>query len=240
MTGPPIFKNRGEIPPGVEITDTFDNALKELFFVENPRLKKDDPDAQKLLEEFFLKRKNNDAWIFYPWRNKLIHTLSEDSYFALRTARNRNIITVREQQKYRQIKVGVAGLSVGSAIVSPLLRSGGGKVLKIADFDIVELSNLNRMQATILDAGSNKTHVLAKQIWEIDPFAELYLWDSGLNRENLQDFISGNPPLNIFIDEVDGLDLKFLARLICRKNKIPVLMATDNGDDVIIDIERFD
>ena len=240
MTGPSIFENRGDIPSGVEITDTFDDALKELFFIENPRLRKDHPDAQKLLEEFFSRRKNNDVWIFYPWSNKLIHTLPEDLYFTLRTARNRNIITVQEQQKYRQIKVGIAGLSVGSAIVSSLVRSGGPKVLKIADFDIVELSNLNRMQATILDMGSNKTHVLAKQIWEIDPFAELHLWDSGLSRVNLDEFISGKPALDIFIDEMDGLDLKFSARLICRKNKIPVLMATDNGDDVIIDIERFD
>lgn len=39
---------------------------------------------------------------------------------------------------------------------------------------------------------------------------------------------------------MDSLELKILSRFICRKNKIPVLMATDNGDNVILDVERFD
>jgi hypothetical protein len=39
---------------------------------------------------------------------------------------------------------------------------------------------------------------------------------------------------------MDNLVLKFQAREICRKAGIPVVMATDNGDSVILDVERFD
>ncbi len=39
---------------------------------------------------------------------------------------------------------------------------------------------------------------------------------------------------------MDNIPLKILARKICKKNKIPVLMATDNGEGIILDVERYD
>ena len=39
---------------------------------------------------------------------------------------------------------------------------------------------------------------------------------------------------------MDSLELKFAARILCRKLGIPVLMVTDNGDNIILDVERFD
>ena len=46
--------------------------------------------------------------------------------------------------------------------------------------------------------------------------------------------------LDVFIDEMDSIELKVRARFIAQEKKIPVLMATDNGDNVIFDVERFD
>jgi len=158
----------------------------------------------------------------------------------LRTARNRNLITNEEQNNYRQMKVGVAGLSVGSGIVSALVTSGGPKTIKIADFDVIEASNLNRIRARLEDISRSKVQVAAQQIWELDPFADVHIWDRGVTKDNLEDFLAGNPRLNVFIDEMDSLDLKILARVICREKGIPVIMATDNGDTVILDVERFD
>ena len=96
------------------------------------------------------------------------------------------------------------------------------------------------MNAKLSDVGMNKTVVSAREVWELDPFAELHVWDSGVNKENLEDFILGEPKIDIFIDEMDSLSLKAMARFICKKARIPVLMATDNGDEVLLDIERFD
>jgi hypothetical protein len=39
---------------------------------------------------------------------------------------------------------------------------------------------------------------------------------------------------------MDSLYLKIRVRILARKLKIPVVMATDNGDGILIDIERFD
>ena len=240
ISKPVIFKSREEAPADAIVVDAFSSALEELFFVQNPNLKKVMPEAQDPLQIFLKNNTEQGVWIYYPWRNTVVHSLPEDIYFRLRTARNRNIIRDEEQKKYRQTTVGVAGLSVGSAAIYALAVSGGPKHLKIADFDVLEVTNLNRIRGTLLDIGKNKTEVSARLIWELDPFAELHLWDMGVTRGTLEDFIIGEPRLDIFIDEMDSLDLKVLSRFVCKRHKVPALMATDNGDGIILDVERFD
>ena len=242
---PPSFKpkilfNKKEIPRLAKIIDSFDSSLAELFFIENPQYKKNSFECKKPLKKFLAETKVKNIWIYFPDSNIAVRSVPEDIYYKLRTSRNRNIITQKEQLDYRNLKVGIAGLSVGSGVLSSLVMTGGPKTLKIADFDVVEVSNLNRIRAKITDLGSNKTFVAAREVWELDPFADLHLFGSGLTEGNLEKFILNNPCLDILIDEMDSLDLKIKARLICKKNKIPVLMATDNGDGIIVDVERFD
>ncbi|MDE2312133.1 MAG: ThiF family adenylyltransferase, partial [Patescibacteria group bacterium] len=133
-----------------------------------------------------------------------------------------------------------AGLSVGSAILNTVVRSGGPKNIKIADYDNLEVTNLNRIHAGILDIGLNKTEIAARNCYEIDPFCNLKMYIKGLNANNLSAFILSQPRLNVFIDAMDNFKLKIHARKICKKSRIPVLMATDNGNGVMLDIERFD
>lgn len=237
---PKIFQKRESAPASAREVDAFHGALEELFFVRNPQWKRGVPGADDALRAFLENNKINGVWVYFPWANVIVHSLPEDIYLELRTARNRNIITESEQASYRNQKIGVVGLSVGSAILRALVMSGGPKALKIADFDIVEVSNLNRINATLLDVGMDKTAVAAREIWELDPFADLYLYPSGVTKENLEGFIAGDPKLDVFIDEMDSVEMKAMARLVCRKNKIPVLMATDNGDNVLLDVERYD
>jgi len=240
MEKPKVFTKLEETPQNAEKIDAFASGLKELFLVEHPQLKSQKEVFEKEFGDFEKNNTIKGIWIYFPWSNKLVHTLPEELYFKLRTNRNRNVITEEEQQNYRNIKVGIAGLSVGSSVLHALVMSGGPKTIKIADFDVLEITNLNRIRAGLPDVGLNKTLIAARQVWELDPFADLYLWGDGLTADNLKDFILSEPKLDIFIDEMDSLDLKAAARMICKKNKIPVLMATDNGDSVILDIERFD
>jgi len=240
MEKPRILKSREEAPKSAKLVDAYKVSLEGLFFINNPKFKSDTPGAREAMEKYLSKNNSPDALIYYPWHNLVVRTVDEETYFKMRTARNRNVITEEEQKNYRDIKVGVAGLSVGSAVLSALVMSGGPKIMKIADFDTVEISNLNRIRAKLKDVGSNKTHIAAREVWDLDPFADLYLWDAGVNEENLKEFITGAPSLNVFVDEMDNLALKIISRSICREFKIPVIMATDNGDNVILDVERFD
>lgn len=237
---PSIVDDRRAVPRGTVIVDAFDRAVRELFFLERPHLKPGDPAAERELRAFIRQSGIRARWVYYPWSRTAVRVLPEDLYCKVRTARNRNLITEREQQNFRSAIAGVAGLSVGSAVVSAFVMSGGPKILKIADFDVVELSNLNRMRANLTDVGSNKAVVAARAVWELDPFADVRIWQRGLDEQSLREFILGEPRLNVFIDEMDNLALKISARILCKKHQIPVVMATDNGDGVLVDVERFD
>jgi hypothetical protein len=48
------------------------------------------------------------------------------------------------------------------------------------------------------------------------------------------------PKLNVFIEEMDNPYFKFKSREEARKRGIATIMATDNGDGVIADVERYD
>lgn len=227
-----------ENPIIVEI-DAFSSALEELFFIEHPQHKKPQPGVLELLAEYLSVSTVAPVFIYYPWKSVIVKTVPEDLYFTLRTARNRFIINHEEQLAYRDLYIAIAGLSVGSAILSSVVVNGGCKRMKIADFDTAEITNLNRMRAKLTDIGQNKTTIAAREVWELDPYAELELWSEGIAKDTLQKFLL-DPAVDVFVDEMDSLDLKIATRFACREAGIPVLMATDNGDGIILDVERFD
>jgi hypothetical protein len=78
---------------------------------------------------------------------RLVHVLPEPLHRELRLDRNRYAITTDEQERLTGLCVAVAGLSVGRAVVSTMAHEGVGGELRLADFDVLELSNLNRVVA---------------------------------------------------------------------------------------------
>ena len=174
-------------------------------------------------------------WAYYPWRRAVVAVLGPRGFQALRLDRNRNNITAEEQTRLSTLTIGVAGLSVGHVIAHTLAAQGLCGKLRLADFDHLELSNLNRVPATIFDLGINKAVVAARRIAELDPYLPVDVLDTGLNADTLDDFLTG---LDIAVEECDSLDIKALLRVAARDRQIPVLMAT--SDRGIIDVERFD
>ena len=79
----------------------------------------------------------------------------------LRTDRNRNLITAEEQHRLGALRIGVVGLSVGHVIAHTLVMQGLCGELRLADFDDLELSNLNRIPATVFDLGRQQGASLA-------------------------------------------------------------------------------
>lgn len=238
---PLFFKTSQFLPKNTRVIDAFNNGMKELFFIENPKYKyaAGKAEVNNLIKKFLRGTKIRPVWIYFPWRKTAVKNLPEHAYFELRTNRNKNIINFKEQMAYRKIRVGIAGLSVGSSIVAALNLSGGPKSLKIADFDSLEATNLNRIHATLLDIGENKTEIACRRLWELDPYLNIEPYPNGLAEKNLPVFLL-KPKIDVFVDAMDNIALKIQARQYCKKFKIPVLMATDNGDGVILDVERFD
>ena len=83
--------------------------------------------------------------------------------------------TKEVQDKLLQGKVAIAGLGgLGSNIAVALARAGVG-TLHLIDFDVVDISNLNRQQYRVQDIGRKKTEALAEIIRDINPFVQLKL-----------------------------------------------------------------
>src|SRR5262249_731915 len=134
-------------------------------------------------------------WVYYPWSGRLVHLLPPAEFRQLRLDRNRNKITRDEQARLARLTVGVVGLSVGNALALELALEGGCGHLKLADFDRLDLSNMNRIRAGVHDVGLTKTVLAARQIYEFDPYASLELFDAGLTDENIDPFLRSAPPV---------------------------------------------
>jgi molybdopterin/thiamine biosynthesis adenylyltransferase len=174
-------------------------------------------------------------WVYYPWRRSVVAVLGPLGFRTLRLDRNRNNITAEEQARLNSLTIGVAGLSVGHVIAHTLAAQGLCGAIRLADFDRLELSNLNRVPATVFDLGLNKAHVAARRIAELDPYLRVEVFDNGLTVETVKPFLSG---LDVVVEECDSLEIKAVTRFCARDRGIPVLMAT--SDRGMVDVERFD
>lgn len=227
----------------IRIIDTYEEQLLEYFVLENPVLYRDEEKQKKQFatyrDDHFGKREPWQAgvWVHLPWRQTLLHILEDGMYQEVRTGRNRHLITPDEQKKFYNSTIGIAGLSVGNAVALSIVQSGGGKHMRLADPDTLELTNLNRIRGSISELTEPKVFMAARQIYELDPYAKLELFTEGITEENLGSFMQG---LDVAVDEIDSLVLKVRIRQEAQKRKIPVLMAADNGETGVVDIERHD
>ncbi|OBA85786.1 hypothetical protein A5662_03790 [Mycobacteriaceae bacterium 1482268.1] len=174
-------------------------------------------------------------WAYYPWRRAVVSVLSAHDFRRVRLDRNRNLITADEQEILGALRIGVIGLSAGHAVAYTIAAQGICGELRLADFDLLELTNLNRVAASVLDIGLNKATVAARRIAELDPYLPVRAITSGLTPDNVDEFLDG---LDIVVEECDSLDMKVIVREAARTRGIPVLMAT--SDRGLVDVERFD
>jgi tRNA A37 threonylcarbamoyladenosine dehydratase len=166
-------------------------------------------------------------WVYYPWRRTVVSVLGPRAFRLFRLDRNRNLITAAELERLGRLRIGVVGLSVGHAIAHTLAAQGLCGELRLTDFDDLELSNLNRVPATVFDLGVNKAVVCARRIAELDPYLPVAVMPAGFTAETVGDFLDD---LDIVIEECDSLDAKVLIREIAWTRRLPVLMATgDRG-----------
>lgn len=232
-----VFKKTRKINT---IMDLYENQLTELFeILYSPKSK--DVKAKKQFAKDCLTstNKHKGVWVYLPWQETLIHTLSEDDYYQLRTNRNRDLITEAEQKKLKSFTAGIAGLSIGSNMAEVLVHLGIVNI-KISDFDELATSNLNRVAFGLPQIGSNKATLTAHKLYEIDPFIKLQVFETGLNKNNLVSFLAGTKKLNTVIDAIDDFEIKIRLRLEAKKLRVPVLMFTNLGDSCLVDIERYD
>lgn len=226
--------------PGIKVSDELHGQLRELVKSKNPTCKFKPEELNEAARNYIgdVPSEEYGVWVYYPWLNHLVHILDKEDYRDVRTNRNQYKITPEERDILSNVKIGVLGLSVGQSVAIALSMERSFGELRIADFDMLELSNLNRIRSGIQDLGLLKTVSTARQIAEIDPYLNVVCFHEGINESNLDAFFTEGGKLDIVIDECDGLDIKILARLKAKELRVPMLMET--SDRGMLDVERFD
>jgi len=230
------LKNHGSIV----VSDTIENQVGELIKINHPTEVFSPEVLQDRVTAYFegTDKETFGVWVYYPWRDTLVRVLEEKDFIRVRTSRNRFKIRDEEQEILQDKKIGIIGLSVGQSVALSLAMERAFGELRIADFDTLELSNMNRIRTGLYNLGIKKTWMVAREIAEIDPFLKLTVYDDGITEENMHDFLTFGGKLDILIDECDSLAIKISSRLKAKSMGIPVLM--DTSDRGMMDVERFD
>jgi hypothetical protein len=153
--------------------------------------------------------------------------------------------------------VGVVGASVGGSILHTVVMDLRPNHIKVADKSLYKLENVNRVRvkySEMVESNAyrksstdsllrNKAIVTAEQIYAIDPFITVHTYKEGVNQTNIDQFFKGakgEPKLDILVEEVDDAQAKITLREYARKHRIPLLMVSDFGSNVQLDISRYD
>lgn len=208
----------------ITLVDQIDGQLAELSRVRFPSA-----DAQDQRAAFMRHRRETmhtlgADWMYFHWNRRLVRVLARDDYFDVVTSRNQDKITRAEQEALRNRVVGVVGLSVGGEIAVTLAQEHLCGRIRLADFDTLDLSNLNRLGASVEDLGVNKAWLIARRIAAINPWLEVEVFADGLTDDNASTFLDG---LDLVVDECDGLAMKFRLRELARARRLNLVFAAD-------------
>lgn len=105
------------------------------------------------------------------------------------------------------MKIGILGAGgIGSNVAVNLVRSGVSN-LKIADFDRIELSNLNRQFYFHDQIGKSKVETLKENLMRIEPNLEIEIIDEKIEKNNIKDLFSD---CDILVEAFDKKEYKKL------------------------------
>jgi len=136
-----------------------------------------------------------------------------DEMEALMMARH----TPGVHQALKRATVGIAGLGgLGSPCAWALCRMGIGKLI-LADFDVVEPSNLNRQQYFVDQIGLAKTEATKANLKRINPYVEVITHQIVLDESNIPTVFQ---KASVVIEAFDGAEMKAMI-IRCILDKMP-------------------
>lgn len=117
------------------------------------------------------------------------------------------------------IVFGVGG--VGSYAVEALARSFVGNIT-IVDFDIVDITNINRqLHANINTIGKDKISLMKERILSINPKCNIKTFKTKVTKNNIDYFFYDK--YDYVIDAIDDIEAKIALISYCKYNKINII-----------------
>lgn len=136
--------------------------------------------------------------------------------------------------------IGCGG--VGGYVCEALARSNIGRLI-IVDFDVVDVTNINRqiiaLESTI---GQKKVDVLEKRLKDINPNLDVVKIDSFIGVDNIE--ILFKDKLDYLVDACDSIKTKLALIDECLKRKIPFVSSMGTGNKLdptkldVVDIRK--
>lgn len=122
-------------------------------------------------------------------------------------------------QKISALKVAVIGLGgVGGYAVETLARSFVG-TLYLVDFDVVDMSNINRQIIALHSTvGKKKSFLWKERILDINPGCDVRIIDCFLEKENMDVLFSHS--IDYVVDACDTLETKMELIRFCEQKKL--------------------
>ncbi len=204
-------------------------------------------------------------YAYYKERNELVrycppfwhHVVSVASSSKLLADKKNSLSWAQIRNLFENTTIAVAGCSVGSSVIHSAIMDMRPKNIKIADKSVYKMENINRVrlgyaemvksQAERTSAADlslkNKAKVIAAQLYAIDPFLNVYIYDEGIDEKNIESFLGekdGEPKTDVVVEEVDDPRIKIFIRQEARRRGLPVVMVTDIGSAVQLDVLRYD
>jgi molybdopterin/thiamine biosynthesis adenylyltransferase len=218
---------------GIHRHDKIDRQLRDLAAVRLPAAS--DADRRRFVADTSASHEHPAAignWAYLPWTATVVHLLDRDDFFDVITDRNRDKISREQQLRLRAKRIGVIGLSVGGEAAVTVAQEHLCGSIVLADFDSLDLSNLNRLNAGIADLGLNKAVIVARRVLEIDPYLDVTIFEDGVTDANVASFLDG---LDLLVEECDGLRMKFTIRQLAQERGLNIVFAGDERGFISIE-----
>ena len=131
------------------------------------------------------------------------------------------------KEKLRQARVFVAGTGgLGSPILTYLAVAGVGKII-IADFDVVDSSNLNRQYLHHeTNIGKEKLKSAEEKLISMNPEIRVETIKEKITDENVVSIV---PPCDFIIDALDNFDTRHALNKLAVERKIPLIHGAISG-----------
>lgn len=141
-----------------------------------------------------------------------------------RFQRTEALLGSKALDKLHDSTVMVVGLGgVGGYALEALARAGVGHLI-LADFDLFEISNINRQILALSSTiGQKKTLIAQKRVAEINPDCKVKLEDVFLTSENIDVLL--NQKVDFVVEAIDTLAPKCALMKALQEKKIPFISA---------------
>ncbi len=128
-----------------------------------------------------------------------------DWSYEVAFSRNRGLIGPEEQERLRNSRVAIVGMGgVGGVDLVTLARLGIGR-FSIADPDVFEVANANRQYGAARSTwGRSKAEVMAEIVRDVNPDAELRVFDEPIGAQNVGAFLEG---ADVLVDGIDAFEI---------------------------------